>query len=300
MIEQDLPYPLTTLDHDIEGFDGFLLNVQKLMASELWALSTGDEFKAAVGLWCRAWTQKPHGSLPDNDKVLQAYSGAGPKWQKIKDMSLRGFVKCRDGRLYHETLCEDVIRAAESKKKNLDRTAAATAAKKSKTENKRDGQRDVNREGVKNHNVTTSHRIEENIIEDKEESIEVKNPIQPVALPQAAKPKSKGARLPDDWFPGPLSQNFLKENPFSNQALNREFQKFRNYWLAKPGAGAIKLDWNATWRNWLLNNYSGNQNGKTSTTEKRSSEKFFDDRNAKLDRDEQGSQDDDGLLPFEG
>jgi hypothetical protein len=26
--------------------------------------------------------------------------------------------------------------------------------------------------------------------------------------------------------------------------------QFRDYWIAKPGAQACKLDWEATWRNW--------------------------------------------------
>ena len=32
-----------------------------------------------------------------------------------------------------------------------------------------------------------------------------------------------------------------------------EAEKFRNYWVARSGAGAIKRDWSATWRNWILN-----------------------------------------------
>ena len=32
----------------------------------------------------------------------------------------------------------------------------------------------------------------------------------------------------------------------------RETEKFVNYWTAKTGAQATKLDWPATWRNWML------------------------------------------------
>lgn len=32
----------------------------------------------------------------------------------------------------------------------------------------------------------------------------------------------------------------------------RETEKFRNYWAAKAGKDAAKLDWSKTWRNWLL------------------------------------------------
>lgn len=109
-----------------------------------------------------------------------------------------------------------------------------------------------------------NHKKEE--IRDKKEEkkeIESEKQFQAVALPQAAKPKKTASRLPDDWFPDPLSRDFLTRNPVTPETQNREFEKFRNYWQAKPGVGAIKLDWNATWRNWLLNNYSGNQNDKS-------------------------------------
>jgi hypothetical protein len=31
----------------------------------------------------------------------------------------------------------------------------------------------------------------------------------------------------------------------------RELDKFRDYWCAKSGADGTKLDWEATWRNWV-------------------------------------------------
>lgn len=135
----DLPEPLVPVDTDIKGLDGFLLDTDKLLASELWALSTGEEFKAAVGLWMRAWKQKPPGSLPDDDRVLASFSGAGARWKKVRDMALRGFVKCSDGRLYNTTLCADVLRAAGAKKARHAQTKAATEARQAK----RDAERNV-------------------------------------------------------------------------------------------------------------------------------------------------------------
>src|SRR5262245_26330048 len=93
------PEPFTTPDIDVRDLDGFMLNAERLMASELFALATGDEFKAAVALWCRAWKQVPAASLPNDDRILAAFSGAGSKWRKVRDMALRGFILCSDGRL---------------------------------------------------------------------------------------------------------------------------------------------------------------------------------------------------------
>lgn len=44
----------------------------------------------------------------------------------------------------------------------------------------------------------------------------------------------------------------------------RTFDAFRDYWIAKPGKDGVKLDWTATWRNWVRNEKStkGMINGK--------------------------------------
>jgi len=73
----------------------------------------------------------------------------------------------------------------------------------------------------------------------------------------------KGSRLsieilPEDWF------NFCKaERPELDP--ERTFQQFRDYWIAKAGKDASKLDWLATWRMWVRNQKiqtGGNANGK--------------------------------------
>lgn len=138
----DAPPPLTTPNIDNRDLDSFMLNVERLLASELWALSTGEEFKAALGLWCRAWKQIPAGSLPNDQAVLAGFSGAGKRWPKVREMALRGWVLCSDGRLYHRTLCEDALRAFECKVLRRTRTEAATEARRKQRDEQRHGQRD--------------------------------------------------------------------------------------------------------------------------------------------------------------
>lgn len=73
----------------------------------------------------------------------------------------------------------------------------------------------------------------------------------------------KGSRLsieslPKDWC------DFCKaERPEIDP--QRTFQQFRDYWIAKAGKDASKLDWLATWRWWVRNQKiqtGGNGNGK--------------------------------------
>lgn len=157
----ELPAPLTPTDCDLRDFDGFMMNVERILASELWALSTPEEFKAAFALWCRAWKQVPCASLPDDDAILAAYSGTGKRWPKVKKMALRGFVKCFDGRLYHSTLAADALRAMAKKAERRERTQAATKARLEKQRNEqrnepRHERRNEPRDVIEKPNVTTS------------------------------------------------------------------------------------------------------------------------------------------------
>jgi hypothetical protein len=110
------PGPLTTAEDDVSGYPGFILDVGRLLASELVALATPEEGWAALMLWCRAWQQNPAGSLPDDERILASFSGAGARWPEVRDMALRGFIKCADGRLYHPILCADAKRASAKRR----------------------------------------------------------------------------------------------------------------------------------------------------------------------------------------
>lgn len=68
----------------------------------------------------------------------------------------------------------------------------------------------------------------------------------------AANGQRKGTRLPDPWPLTPdLAAVGAEANPLVDVAL--EHAKFCDYWHAKAGRDATKLDWVATWRNWCRN-----------------------------------------------
>ena len=80
--------------------------------------------------------------------------------------------------------------------------------------------------------------------------------------PATAEPKrdtARGSRLPDGWFPARTPGNERAESGHSQQWLERELTKFRNYWIALPGARGRKTDWNRTWQNWLARAEEMNQ-----------------------------------------
>lgn len=119
--------PMTTPDCDLRDFPFMPLDVARLLDSDLFALSNGDEFKAAIALWCKCWTQVPAGSLPDDDRVLAHLSGAGTRWKRVRAMALRGFIKCSDGRLYHSTVSEKAAEAWAKKQSFRERSKKGNA-----------------------------------------------------------------------------------------------------------------------------------------------------------------------------
>lgn len=103
--------PLVAADVDLRGLPFMPLDTVRLLDSDLFALSTGDEFKAAVALWCKSWTQVPAASVPNDDRVLAHLSGAGPRWKKVMPMALRGWTLCSDNRWYHPVVAEKALEA---------------------------------------------------------------------------------------------------------------------------------------------------------------------------------------------
>lgn len=120
MEERIAPVPS---DCDLRGLPWMPIDTVRLLDSDLFALATGEEFKAAVALWCKAWQQVPASSLPDNEVILAKLSGAGARWKKVRDQALRGFVKCTDGRLYHPVIAEKALEAWGHRLKQRDRAA---------------------------------------------------------------------------------------------------------------------------------------------------------------------------------
>lgn len=117
------PAPMVPADCDLRGMAFMPMDTVRLIDSDFAALSTGEEFKAAVMLWCKAWQQLPGGSLPDDDRVLAHLSGAGARWKKVKAMALHGFVLCSDGRLYHPVIAEKALDAWKHRQSQRERAA---------------------------------------------------------------------------------------------------------------------------------------------------------------------------------
>lgn len=100
-------------------------------------------------------------------------------------------------------------------------------------------------------NMSTPVSVDVSVYEDKQESSSF------VAGTSSAKasPTKRGTRLPQDWvLPKAWGDWALNDMPgWTADVVRLEAAKFADFWHAKAGKDASKLDWSATWRNWCRN-----------------------------------------------
>ncbi len=128
----DLPDPPVPACCDLRAFHYLPLDVVRLRDSELAATASGDEFRAAVLLWCASWHQVPASSLPTDDRALAHLAGYGRDckgWAKVRCGALHGWYKASDGRLYHKVLGPKAAEAWGSRVAQRARTESARAAR---------------------------------------------------------------------------------------------------------------------------------------------------------------------------
>ena len=69
----------------------------------------------------------------------------------------------------------------------------------------------------------------------------------------------RGSRLANDWvLPNDWEYWANKERPDLNAAQVAD--QFKDFWCSKAGKDAVKLDWLATWRNWVRNQKTAKPN----------------------------------------
>ena len=94
---------------------------------------------------------------------------------------------------------------------------------------------------------------------DKPNTDEIQDKVKREAK---ASPK-KGTRLSEDWVLPKAWGEWAVDDGFAVDAIRAEADNFKDYWISKPGAAAVKLDWLATWRVWMR---KSNHGKRTNTT----------------------------------
>lgn len=237
--------PLVAAGTDLRGMPFMPLEVSRLVDSDLVALSTGDEFKAAVVLWAKSWMQVPAASLPSEDRILARLAGLSlPEWKTVREMALHGWVKCSDGRLYHPVIADQAARAA-AKSTSQSARAKSRWAKVKTQDNSTNGAMPRHPPGISAGNAQPMQGEVEGEVKEK------KNPSGSKKTADKPPSSTRGSRLAHDWSPDPFQHAEALNEGFTAAQTERMALTFRDYWIAQPGQRGVRTDWGAVWRNWL-------------------------------------------------
>lgn len=266
--EEAAPPPMTPPDCDLRGLPFMPLDTIRLLDSDLFALSTGDEFKAALALWCKSWQQLPAGSLPVDTRVLAHLSGAGlATWNDVSEIALRGWVLCSDGRLYHPVVAEKAIDAWAKRGKWRERHDTKTERQQRWREKLRILSNRLREAGIGVPEHPTARQLEElcrqnNVdsdVDGETPTVDAKTTGKTGDRGQGKGTKSislgaakRGTRLPGDFeVPADWIEWATMKGGATVVEANRQAPLFVDHWSAKSGQAGVKTNWLATWRNWI-------------------------------------------------
>ena len=181
------------------------------------------------------------------------------RWADVEDTLKEFFIETPTGEWFHPRIEADLekVKGKSEQASAAGKVSARLRAEKKKEEQKqqdidlehsingRSNGRSIPVERKSNHPDTDTDSDSDS---DSEEEKTRKN-LEACVPPT---PKKRATRLPEDWAPTPDQIAWARsERKDINPAT--EASKFRDYWIAKAGRDASKMDWDATWRNWVRN-----------------------------------------------
>ena len=122
-------------DVSMRGLPYMPLYGSRLLRSKAWAkCSKNPELGFyLINLWLAAWDGLPAGSIEYDDDVLRTAAQCPPAvWEKLCRELLRGWIRCADGRLYNQTVCDAAAAVWESRTEKREALTKARLAKAEK------------------------------------------------------------------------------------------------------------------------------------------------------------------------
>jgi hypothetical protein len=166
---------------------------------------------------------------------------------------------------------EQIAAAVKASLSEQEARAAEKRAKDAERQRRHRASRDVT--------VTDCDTAEQDVTEEGQKNVPPHPPIEnkkPNPLPlQNPKADRRGSRLSADWQPSPEEVQWARSAGLPSNRIETVAAEFRDYWCAKPGAAGRKVDWSATWRNWVRKSleWGGGRKGGSTAPPKRQAEK---------------------------
>jgi len=260
------PAPLTPPECDLRDFHFMPIDIIRLFGSRFHAIANDAEWRAGVTLWLKSFHQVPAASIPADDIELTRLAELGRDiraWEDVREVALHGWVKCADGRLYHPIVAEKALEAWEKKEKYRERSKKANAKRwgRNPDENQPPTRDGGDTEQQDHTGIDRRGRLEASKKETNKESkgrpsasqvtVTGTGTVNPTDKSVGEGAAKRGTRLPpdfampEDWIAWAVGEGVARAT------ADFEAAKFVDYWSAKSGREATKVDWLATWRNWI-------------------------------------------------
>lgn len=192
--------------------------------AHLSTLENGAYLLLIFNYWQRGECFKAKDQQSLNRRLASVARMSNEEWENVKE-SLSEFFETSETEWKHPRIDRD-LEAVNFKSAKASAAGKASAASKS-------NKRSTNVEQTFNHTEA-----------DTDTEADISTPIGVESAPKRASRLSADLAIPDEWAA------FCKaERPDLDPAS--VFSKFKDYWLSKPGKAGTKLDWFATWRNWV-------------------------------------------------
>lgn len=178
--------------------------------------------------------------IPGDPAEFAGWVGRGCTTEAAEKIISRFFVPHKKDPSKVVNLRQEIERTNLKKKSKVRSEAGRLSGVKRREKRDLTAEQMFNKNGTKP-NIPIAIAIEEKEVRKEEE----KRPPQAASTP-------RGTRLPEPFNLSKEMSDWAAEKRPSVDAV-LETEKFVNYWRAKSGRDATKLDWRATWNNWILN-----------------------------------------------
>jgi hypothetical protein len=122
--DNNLPDPPYPAEIRARGWR-FEIELERVKRSDTWKLTPAEIRPWLFMLWAEAWLEHPVGTLPADDRLIAATIEMPlALFQAHREVLMRGWYRCADGRLYHPVLCERVEEMIALRQKDAARVRA--------------------------------------------------------------------------------------------------------------------------------------------------------------------------------
>jgi hypothetical protein len=149
---------------------------------------------------------------------------------------------------------EDLVRAIEEMESQQENAGREPMLNKRQERNKRYYQR--LKASEKHLNKTIKTNSDGGALPPSPSPLDPPPQTPPPIIPQSSSaiPETKRAsRLSTEWALPVKWGRWAVDQGYSEATVRLESDKFRDFWCSKSGKDATKVDWEATWRNWMRN-----------------------------------------------